>query len=96
MRRQRDQAVARRAEHKRSLLYRRLAKVSAASRTVASCLIANAAVKKRERFRLTRAAVAMVRVCRNGDFGQQGHRMSAGRSQKGKALTTSLVEWILS
>lgn len=61
MRRQRDQALAQRAEHRRSLLDRRLAKVSAASRTVASCLIANAAAKRRERFWLSRAAVAMVR-----------------------------------
>lgn len=61
MRRIRDQAIVQRAEHKRLLLHRRLAKVSAASRTVASCLIANAAARRRERFRLSRAAVAVVR-----------------------------------
>lgn len=61
MRRARNEAAARKADHKRALLLRRLARVSAASRTVASCLIANAAARRRERDLRARAAVAMVR-----------------------------------
>lgn len=61
MRRERDLAAAQKTAHKRSLLQRRLVKVLAASRTVASCLVANAAARRRERARLARAAVAMVR-----------------------------------
>ncbi|CAM9548528.1 unnamed protein product, partial [Pylaiella littoralis] len=60
MRRQRHEAAARKAAHKRALLQRRLVKVLAASRTVASCLIANAAARRRERARRARAAVAKV------------------------------------
>lgn len=60
IRRERAKAAAQRAELKRSLLQRRLVKVSAASQIVASCLIANASVRRRERRRLVRAAVAMV------------------------------------
>ncbi|CAM9210535.1 unnamed protein product [Ectocarpus sp. 6 AP-2014] len=60
IRRERAKAAAQRAELKRSLLQRRLVKVSAASRIVASCLIANAWARRWERRRLVRAAVAMV------------------------------------
>ncbi|CAM9128585.1 unnamed protein product, partial [Ectocarpus fasciculatus] len=60
VRRERAKETAQRAELKRSLLQRRLVKVSAASRMVASCLIANAAARRRERRRLVRAAVVMV------------------------------------
>lgn len=60
IRRERAKAAAQRAELKRSVLQRRLVKVSAASRMVASCLIANASARRRERLRLVRAAVVMV------------------------------------
>ncbi|CAM9599324.1 unnamed protein product, partial [Scytosiphon promiscuus] len=60
MRRLVDEAASRRTERKEYLLQRRLAKVAAASRTVASCLIANASARRRERIRRARAAVAMV------------------------------------
>lgn len=64
MRRLIDEAASRKAERKEYLLQRRLEKVATASRTVASSLIANAAARKRERVRLLRAAVAMVRMTR--------------------------------
>lgn len=61
MRRLVDEAASQKAERKEYLLQRRLVKVSAASETVASCLIANAFARKRERVRIAKAAVAMVR-----------------------------------
>lgn len=52
------------SDPKRSILRRRLAKVSAASAVVASCVIANAAARRRARARILRTAVKMVRLGR--------------------------------
>lgn len=52
---------AARADPKIALLRHRVARVFAASRVVASCLIANAANRRRRRRSEVRAAVAMVR-----------------------------------
>ena len=59
MRRTKEEAA--RADPKVALLRHRVAKVSAASRVVASCLVANAANRRRQRRSEARDAVAMVR-----------------------------------
>lgn len=52
--------AAGRSDKKRCLLRCRIAKVAAASTIVASCLMMNAAARKRKRARVLREAVAMV------------------------------------
>lgn len=64
------QKEAAKSDPKRLVLRRRLDKVSGASTVVASCIIANAASRRRARARVLRTAVEMVRLggIENGDF----------------------------
>lgn len=61
------------SDTKQAYLRHRMAEVSAASRIVASCLIANTATRRRERARKLSAAVAMVSG-REGGGGMRGGR----------------------